>query len=273
MAPAATILNVAVTYVDAPRPGAVRVRARAGRRAHGVVFHDDWDALGMRASASGSVSFEDVRIGRRRRCATGSRPATYSAALPRALPGLRCVPRRGVARDRRGGARQRRRRPCAVASTGSLADPHAVTELAAQRRRPGGDAGLVRPGRAAHRRVRRRPTRPARRRWRRPRRSSARCRRARRSSPRPRCGSSTGRWRSAAAPATWRAPAGQGVAGRPGRRVHAPRRRQPGGQPPRPHRPRRRPRRIDRSAHRAHAGRARRRRHRPERRPRRRAAS
>ena len=29
----------------------------------GVEFHDDWDALGMRASASGSVSFHDVRIG------------------------------------------------------------------------------------------------------------------------------------------------------------------------------------------------------------------
>ena len=61
MAPAATILNVAVTFVDArgeDRYGFALVPTTS----RGLVFHDDWDALGMRASASGSVSFEDVRI-------------------------------------------------------------------------------------------------------------------------------------------------------------------------------------------------------------------
>jgi alkylation response protein AidB-like acyl-CoA dehydrogenase len=32
------------------------------RRAPGVVVHDDWDALGMRASSSHSVTFQDVRL-------------------------------------------------------------------------------------------------------------------------------------------------------------------------------------------------------------------
>ncbi len=50
MAPAATILNVAVSYVDAhgrDRYGFAMVPTTS----RGVVFHDDWDALGMRASA------------------------------------------------------------------------------------------------------------------------------------------------------------------------------------------------------------------------------
>lgn len=62
MAPAATVLNVAVTYDDrdcVPRYGFALVPVSAP----GVRFHDDWDALGMRASASGSVSFDGVRLG------------------------------------------------------------------------------------------------------------------------------------------------------------------------------------------------------------------
>jgi alkylation response protein AidB-like acyl-CoA dehydrogenase len=61
MAPAATILNVAVTYRTEggeERYGFALVPAGAP----GVTFPDDWDALGMRGSASGSVVFDDVRI-------------------------------------------------------------------------------------------------------------------------------------------------------------------------------------------------------------------
>jgi alkylation response protein AidB-like acyl-CoA dehydrogenase len=61
MSPAATAMTVAVTYVDAN--GAERYGfAIIPTNAPGVEFHDDWDALGMRASASGSVSFRDVRL-------------------------------------------------------------------------------------------------------------------------------------------------------------------------------------------------------------------
>jgi alkylation response protein AidB-like acyl-CoA dehydrogenase len=62
MAPSATIINAAVTVVaddGGERYGFALVPAAAP----GVVFHDDWDAVGMRASDSGSVSFDGVRIG------------------------------------------------------------------------------------------------------------------------------------------------------------------------------------------------------------------
>ena len=62
MAPAATLLSVAVTFTaddGTERYGFALVPTAAP----GVVVHDDWDALGMRASASGSVSFEGVRLG------------------------------------------------------------------------------------------------------------------------------------------------------------------------------------------------------------------
>jgi alkylation response protein AidB-like acyl-CoA dehydrogenase len=61
MAPAATVLFTAVTFVDddgRERYGYARVPAGAP----GVVVHDDWDALGMRASGSNSVSFEGVEL-------------------------------------------------------------------------------------------------------------------------------------------------------------------------------------------------------------------
>jgi L-evernosamine nitrososynthase len=61
MSPAATLLYTAVTFADdagAERYGYAQIPADAP----GVRMHDDWDALGMRASGSQTVSFEDVRL-------------------------------------------------------------------------------------------------------------------------------------------------------------------------------------------------------------------
>ena len=61
MSPAATHLYVAVTYADAE--GSERYAyAMVPADAPGVVVHDDWDALGMRASGSHSVSLEGVEL-------------------------------------------------------------------------------------------------------------------------------------------------------------------------------------------------------------------
>ena len=61
MSPAATDLYVAVTHVD--RDGTERYAyAMVPIGASGVVVHDDWDALGMRASGSNSISLEGVEL-------------------------------------------------------------------------------------------------------------------------------------------------------------------------------------------------------------------
>ena len=61
MSPAATDLYVSVTYVD--DDGTERYAyAMVPTDAPGVVVHDDWDALGMRASGSNSVSLEGVEL-------------------------------------------------------------------------------------------------------------------------------------------------------------------------------------------------------------------
>ncbi len=61
MSPAATDLYVAVTYADGE--GTERYAyAMVPTDAPGVVVHDDWDALGMRASGSNSVSLEGVEL-------------------------------------------------------------------------------------------------------------------------------------------------------------------------------------------------------------------
>jgi alkylation response protein AidB-like acyl-CoA dehydrogenase len=61
MSPAATHLYVAVTYTDGD--GVERYAyAMVPAGAPGVVVHDDWDGLGMRASGSHSVSLEDVAL-------------------------------------------------------------------------------------------------------------------------------------------------------------------------------------------------------------------
>jgi alkylation response protein AidB-like acyl-CoA dehydrogenase len=61
MSPAATHLYVAVRYED--EDGTERYAyAMVPTDVPGVVVHDDWDALGMRASGSNSVSFEGVEL-------------------------------------------------------------------------------------------------------------------------------------------------------------------------------------------------------------------
>ena len=61
MSPAATDLYVAVTYAD--DAGIERYAyAMVPTDAPGVVVHDDWDALGMRASGSNSISLEGVEL-------------------------------------------------------------------------------------------------------------------------------------------------------------------------------------------------------------------
>jgi alkylation response protein AidB-like acyl-CoA dehydrogenase len=61
MSPAATDLYVAVTYADGD--GIERYAyAMVPTDAPGVVVHDDWDALGMRASGSNSISLEGVEL-------------------------------------------------------------------------------------------------------------------------------------------------------------------------------------------------------------------
>ena len=61
MSPAATDLYVAVTYTD-PQGTERYAYAMVPADTAGVVVHDDWDALGMRASGSNSVSFEHVEL-------------------------------------------------------------------------------------------------------------------------------------------------------------------------------------------------------------------
>jgi alkylation response protein AidB-like acyl-CoA dehydrogenase len=61
MSPAATALYVAVTYTD--RDGIERYAyAMVPTDTPGVVVHDDWDALGMRASGSNSISLDGVEL-------------------------------------------------------------------------------------------------------------------------------------------------------------------------------------------------------------------
>jgi L-evernosamine nitrososynthase len=60
MSPAATTFYTAVSYENGKGPRYAYAMVPAD--APGVTIHDDWDALGMRASGSNSVSFEGVEL-------------------------------------------------------------------------------------------------------------------------------------------------------------------------------------------------------------------
>jgi alkylation response protein AidB-like acyl-CoA dehydrogenase len=61
MSPAATVLFTTVSFFD--EDGDERYGyARIPTATPGVVVHDDWDALGMRASGSHSVTFDEVQL-------------------------------------------------------------------------------------------------------------------------------------------------------------------------------------------------------------------
>src|SRR5450432_2988663 len=61
MSPAATDLYVAVSYVDSKGDDRYAY-AMVPTHAQGVIIHDDWDALGMRASGSNSITLENVEL-------------------------------------------------------------------------------------------------------------------------------------------------------------------------------------------------------------------
>jgi alkylation response protein AidB-like acyl-CoA dehydrogenase len=61
MSPVATVFYTAVTFADAD--GAERYGyARVPTGTPGLVIHDDWDALGMRASGSHTITFDAVEL-------------------------------------------------------------------------------------------------------------------------------------------------------------------------------------------------------------------
>ena len=117
MSPAADVLYTAVTYTD--DDGRERYGyAMVPRETPGVVVHDDWDALGMRASGSHSVSFEDVRlpaVGAPRRL-----PGRRRVRVHGAEPQRRALPRGGRARHRRERARDS---PCEAGGAGDERRP------------------------------------------------------------------------------------------------------------------------------------------------------
>ena len=101
MSPAATDLYVAVTHADGD--GDERYAyAMVPAGAPGVVVYDDWDALGMRASGSNSISFEGVELPERavRGGLRAGRPGPVHRAQPRGWAvSCRCLARgRGVCR-------------------------------------------------------------------------------------------------------------------------------------------------------------------------------
>ena len=158
MSPAATVLYTSVTFHDdegVERYGYAFVPADAP----GLTVHDDWDALGMRASGSHSVTFDGVELpaaalrgGFPVGDANGYMERNLTAGLFHASASL------GIAEARRGGGRRTARRAAATrrASTqarwprtrSSSSPPgHArACGLADRRARPGRARRAVRRG-------------------------------------------------------------------------------------------------------------------------------
>ena len=123
MSPAADVLYTAVTYVD--RDDSERYGyAMIPRVTPGVVVHDDWDALGMRASGSHSITFTDVALPAA--ALRGGFPVGEVVRVHGAQPQCRTVPRVGHARH----CRERQRARDAQA-----------WRAGSERQRPHGDAG------------------------------------------------------------------------------------------------------------------------------------
>ena len=114
MSPAATTLYTAVTFDD--EQGAERYGyALVPVDARGVIVHDDWDALGMRASGSNSVTFDDVELPDsvlRGGFPLATRPRTWSATSSRGC----FTPRPRSASPRRPSSRRSPRSPPAGAA-------------------------------------------------------------------------------------------------------------------------------------------------------------
>ena len=116
-----------------------------------MIVHDDWDALGMRASGSHSVTFEGVELPERR-YAAASRPAAADPYMDRNLTaGL--SPRIRFARHRRGGARGARRSATNGAGSRRPRADARRREHDRPRPRPAALARAARPGRRALRRA------------------------------------------------------------------------------------------------------------------------
>ena len=141
MSPAATDLYVAVSYADGD--GAERYAyAMVPTDAPGVVVHDDWDALGMRASGSNSVSFEGVELpesGVRGGFPAGDPCPTWSAtwspgcSTPPPRSGSPNRPMRSRARASQGASTATRVRACRWPTTPSTSPPRAGSSPAPPR--------------------------------------------------------------------------------------------------------------------------------------------